>query len=274
MKTLKLKDRTISTEKPAFVMGIVNATPDSFWHESRGGIENAMNLIEQGADLLDIGGESTRPGSSYVDAAEEISRVVPLVKEIRRNSDIPVSIDTRKLEVMQAAYDCGADILNDVSALEDDERLASFAAKTEIPVILMHKRGNPDIMQNNASYSDAFAEVDSYLNSRVEFALKSGIRKDRIILDPGIGFGKNLEANIALIKNCGRLCQGKFPVLMALSRKSCIGQITGQDVENRLAGTLAADIIAILAGAFMIRVHDVKEAVDSMNVLKALGSEI
>ena len=129
-------------------------------------------------------------------------------------------------------------------------------------------------MQNNASYSDAFAEVDSYLNSRVEFALKSGIRKDRIILDPGIGFGKNLEANIALIKNCGRLCQGKFPVLMALSRKSCIGQITGQDVENRLAGTLAADIIAVLAGAFMIRVHDVKEAVDSMNVLKALGSEI
>ena len=117
MKTLKLKDRTISTEKPAFVMGIVNATPDSFWHESRGGIENAMKLIEQGADLLDIGGESTRPGSSYVDAAEEISRVVPLVKEIRRNSDIPVSIDTRKLEVMQAAYDCGADILNDVSAL-------------------------------------------------------------------------------------------------------------------------------------------------------------
>lgn len=274
MKTLKLKDRTISTEKPAFVMGIVNATPDSFWHESRGGIENAMKLIEQGADLLDIGGESTRPGSSYVDAAEEISRVVPLVKEIRRNSDIPVSIDTRKLEVMQAAYDCGADILNDVSALEDDERLASFAAKTEIPVILMHKRGNPDIMQNNVSYSDAFAEVDSYLNSRVEFALKSGIRKDRIILDPGIGFGKNLEANIALIKNCGRLCQGKFPVLMALSRKSCIGQITGQDVENRLAGTLAADIIAVLAGAFMIRVHDVKEAVDSMNVLKALGSEI
>ncbi len=274
MKTLKLKDRTISTEKPAFVMGIVNATPDSFWHESRGGIENAMKLIEQGADLLDIGGESTRPGSSYVDAAEEISRVVPLVKEIRRNSDIPVSIDTRKLEVMQAAYDCGADILNDVSALEDDERLASFAAKTEIPVILMHKRGNPDIMQNNASYSDAFAEVDSYLNSRVEFALKSGIRKDRIILDPGIGFGKNLEANIALIKNCGRLCQGEFPVLMALSRKSCIGQITGQDVENRLAGTLAADIIAVLAGAFMIRVHDVKEAVDSMNVLKSLGSEI
>lgn len=274
MKTLKLKDRTISTEKPAFVMGIVNATPDSFWHESRGGIGNAMKLIEQGADLLDIGGESTRPGSSYVDAAEEISRVVPLVKEIRRNSDIPVSIDTRKLEVMQAAYDCGADILNDVSALEDDERLASFAAKTEIPVILMHKRGNPDIMQNNASYSDAFAEVDSYLNSRVEFALKSGIRKDRIILDPGIGFGKNLEANIALIKNCGRLCQGEFPVLMALSRKSCIGQITGQDVENRLAGTLAADIIAVLAGAFMIRVHDVKEAVDSMNVLKALGSEI
>ena len=264
MKTLKLKDRTISTEKPAFVMGIVNATPDSFWHESRGGIENAMKLIEQGADLLDIGGESTRPGSSYVDAAEEISRVVPLVKEIRRNSDIPVSIDTRKLEVMQAAYDCGADILNDVSALEDDERLASFAAKTEIPVILMHKRGNPDIMQNNASYSDAFAEVDAYLNSRVEFALKSGIRKDRIILD----------ANIALIKNCGRLCQGDFPVLMALSRQSCIGQITGKDVENRLAGTLAADIIAVLAGAFMIRVHDVKEAVDSMNVLKALGSEI
>ena len=271
MKELKLKNRIIKTENPAFVMGIVNATPDSFWEKSRGGFENAMRLIEEGADLLDIGGESTRPGSQYVEVEEEIRRVVPLVKEIRKVSDIPISIDTRKYEVMKAAFEEGADVLNDISALEDDKNLASFVSSIKIPVILMHKRGNPDIMQNRTDYKDVFKEVEDYLYSRIQFAKESGIEDENIILDPGIGFGKNLEANICLIKNCGKLCGGKFPVLMALSRKSCIGQITGKPVEERLAGTVTADILSVLAGAFMIRVHDVKEAVDSMKVLKALG---
>ncbi|MCR4627729.1 MAG: dihydropteroate synthase [Treponema sp.] len=274
MKSLKLHNRSISTESPAFVMGIVNATPDSFWEKSRGDQESslklALKLIEEGADILDIGGESTRPGSDYVDAEEEIKRVVPLVEEIRKVSDIPLSIDTRKYKVMKAAFEAGADILNDVSALEDDEKLAPFVSSVKIPVILMHKRGIPSIMQNRTDYKDVFTEVEDYLYKRITFAKQAGIEDEKIILDPGIGFGKNLEANLCLIKNCGKLCGGTFPVLMALSRKSCIGQITGKPVEDRLSGTITADVLSVLAGAFMIRVHDVKEAVDSMKVLKAL----
>lgn len=269
-KTIVLAGRTISTEKAAFVMGIVNATPDSFWEKSRGGIDSALRLIDEGADILDIGGESSRPGSAYVSLEEEMRRVVPLVKEIRKHSGIPLSVDTRKYGVMKAAFEEGADILNDISALEDDSRLAPFAAEVKIPVILMHKKGNPDIMQKNTDYIDVFAEVDSYLASRAAYAQSYGIQKDRIILDPGIGFGKNLSANCTLIKKCGSLCGGKYTVLMALSRKTCIGEITGRAVEDRYAGTLSADIMAVLSGASIIRVHDVSGAVDSMKIVQAL----
>lgn len=275
MKELKLKNRLIKTENPAFVMGIVNATPDSFWEKSRGELDNsfelALKLIEDGADVLDIGGESSRPGSDYVDEQEELKRVIPLVKKIRKVSDIPLSIDTRKYQVMKAAFEEGADILNDISALEDDEKMAPFVSAVKIPVILMHKRGNPDIMQKYTDYKDVFNEVEDYLYKRIEFAKQAGIEDEKIILDPGIGFGKDFDSNVCLIKNCGKLCSGSYPVLMALSRKTVIGQITGNPVEERLAGTVAADIFSVLAGASMIRVHDVKEAVDSMKVFKVLG---
>ncbi|MBQ7159486.1 MAG: dihydropteroate synthase [Treponema sp.] len=271
MKSLRLANRTISTDRPAFVMGIVNATPDSFWKESRGTIDRALQLIEEGADILDLGGESTRPGSAYVSAEEEISRIVPLIKEVRRHSDIPVSIDTRKMAVMQAAVDAGADMLNDVSALEDDAQLGSFVAHANIPVILMHKRGIPAIMQNDTAYRDVFAEVNSYLESRVAHARGCGISDDHIILDPGIGFGKDTAANCTLIQKCGALCGGSYPVLMALSRKTVIGDLTGRATENRLAGTLAANLLAVQYGASLIRVHDVKEAVDTMAVLAKIG---
>ncbi|QTQ14149.1 dihydropteroate synthase [Treponema parvum] len=271
VKKLCLSDRSVSTENAAFVMGIVNATSDSFWEGSRGGIDRALSLIDEGADILDIGGESTRPGSEYVDADEEIKRIVPLIEHIRRFSDIPISVDTRKSEVMKAAFSAGADMLNDVSALEDDEELAGFVASVKIPLILMQKKGDPAIMQKGSiHYDDVTAEVSAYLTSRAEYAMQAGISSKKIIIDPGIGFGKDLEANIALIKNCGKLCDGRYPVLMALSRKTCIGQITGRSVEDRLFGTIAADVIAVLAGAFMIRVHDVAAAVDSMKILKTL----
>ncbi len=267
---LHLKGRDLTTDKPAFVMGIVNADDDSFWKESRGGAELALKLIEDGADIIDIGGESTRPGSSYITAEEEIARVIPVIQEIRRHSSIPISVDTRKSQVMKAAYENGADILNDVSALEDDEELALFCAETEIPVILMHKKGNPDIMQKNAVYRDVFREVSDYLLARAKYAEKCGIKRDKIIVDPGIGFGKNALQNAALIKKCGLLCGRKYPVLMALSRKTVIGDMTGRAVDERLSGTLAADLYSVMNGAFMIRVHDVKEAVDTMNVLKGI----
>lgn len=270
MKQLRLAERVVTTENPAFIMGIVNVTPDSFWQGSRGGFDHAKQLIDEGADVLDIGGESSRPGAGYVSADDEIKRIVPVIREIRKYSSVPVSVDTRKKTVMEAAVAEGADILNDISALEDDALLGPYAASVKIPVILMHKRGIPAIMQKNTSYGNVFAEVDSYLEKRAAYAVSCGIQSDKLIVDPGIGFGKDLEANTALIKNCGRLCSGKYPVLMALSRKTCIGEMTGRNVEDRLYGTLAADIISILNGAFMIRVHDVSAAADTVKVMKYL----
>ncbi|MBP3773696.1 MAG: dihydropteroate synthase [Treponema sp.] len=269
MKTLHLSNRTISTNLPSFVMGIVNATPDSFFDKSRRGAEDALRLVDEGADILDIGGESTRPGSEYVNADEEIRRVIPVIEGVRRHSDIPISVDTRKYEVMKVAFEAGADILNDISALEDDSRLAPFCAEMKIPVILMHKRGNPSTMQKNTVYENVFDEVNEYLKSRVEFAEAAGIAGDKIWLDVGIGFGKSMRDNFELMRRSGEILDGKYPVLMALSRKTCIGEATGRDVSERLSGTLAADMLSVLNGSSMIRVHDVKEAVDSLKVMKA-----
>lgn len=268
--SLKLADRTIHTSRPAFVMGIVNCTPDSFYEKSRGGYDEAARLIDEGADIIDIGGESTRPGADYVSEDEEMARVVPVVESIRKKFSTPISVDTRKASVMKAALDAGADIVNDVSALEDDPEMAGLAASKKVPVILMHKRGLPSNMQDNTSYGDIFTEVDSYLMSRIDFALSKGIDADKIIVDPGIGFGKSLEGNLSLIRGCGKLCGGKYPVLMALSRKTCIGQMTGRDAGGRLYGTLAADILSVLHGATLLRVHDVAPCIDTLNVLSQI----
>ncbi len=270
MPVLKLASRTIETQNPAFVMSIVNADRDSFFAKSRGGFWLAKKHISQGADIIDVGGESTRPGSRYIDAKEEIRRVVPVIKKIRRHSDIPISVDTRKYDVMSAAYDAGADILNDVSAMEDDPRLAAFCAKTKIPVILMHKKGIPSTMQDETSYADVFSEVNGYLEARANFALQSGISSDKIIVDPGVGFGKNTAQNAVLIKRAGELCQGKHMVLMALSRKSFFGQVCGREVKDRLWGTVSANVYSILNGVSMIRVHDTAAAVDSVKVIKEI----
>lgn len=269
MKKLYLSNREVSTDNPAFIMGIINATPDSFFSESRGSIDLALKMIDEGADILDIGGESTRPGANYIDEKEEIKRIVPLIKEIRKHSDIPISVDTRKKNVFQSAFDVGADILNDVSALEDDDEMVNFCSDSKVPIVLMHKRGLPENMQTNTEYKNVFTEVNTYLESRIDFAIAHGIKEDKIIIDPGIGFGKNLEGNIQLIKNCGKLCDGKYPVLMALSRKTCIGQLTHKDVESRLYGTLAANIISVLNGAYIVRVHDCAPCVDTFAVLKS-----
>jgi dihydropteroate synthase len=227
-------------------------------------------MAKDGADIIDIGGESSRPGAGYVSEAEEIARILPLIEAIRKRSGVAISVDTRKKTVMRAAFEAGADILNDISALEDDPELGKYAAEVKIPVILMHKRGNPAIMQKHTVYADVFAEVNGYLLSRAEYALSCGIAKDKIILDPGIGFGKDLEANRELIKRCGELGGGKYPVLMALSRKTCIGEITGRSVEKRLPGTLAANVLSALFGASLLRVHDVPETVDCLKMLRSL----
>lgn len=258
MLELKISNKIIKTDRPAFVMGIVNATDDSFFSGSRGGIERALQLIDEGADIIDIGGESTRPGFHAVTAEEEIARVVPVIEELRKRSEVVISIDTMKADVFKAAFEAGADLLNDVTALEHDKEMADAAVKADVSVVLMHQGGG--------DYND----VNKYLRSRVDFALAAGIYKDKIILDPGIGFGKTNQESIDLIKNTDKLCIDGFPLLMALSRKRCIGEMTGRETEERMAGTLAADMISVQKGAKIVRVHDVKETIDTLNVMKYL----
>lgn len=270
MLEFKLKDRTISTERNAFVAGIVNVNNDSFWKGSRGGFSLAKRLILEKADILDIGVESSRPGSKYISEKDELKALIPLIRKIRKFSDIPISVDTRKKNVFEACMQEGADILNDISALEDDSQMARYAGNEKIPVILMHKRKNPDIMQKYTEYEDVFKEVEDYLYSRIQYAVENGIDEDKIIIDPGIGFAKDLHANLVLIKNCGRLCSGKYPLMMALSRKSFLGLLTGKTVDKRLAGTVSANLYSVINGAKFVRVHDVKEAVDSLDVLKGI----
>ena len=282
MLQLKLGLKRAATERPAFVMGIVNATPDSFYSESRGGADLALQLIDEGADILDIGGESTRPGGyTPVSVEEEISRIMPVIEAVRKVSSIPISIDTNKLKVFKAAFAAGADIWNDITALSgtakpdgDEEKsedgtaaaygapslaAAEYLAKTGASVILMHT-GAGNLQQ-----------VSDFLGQRAIFCISNGVASDKIILDPGIGFGKSLEENIELISQPQALCGGRYPVLMALSRKRCIGDMTeGRPAEERLAGTLAANLISVQKGAKIIRVHDVSSAIDTLNVMKNL----
>lgn len=280
MLQLKFGLKRAATERPAFVMGIINATPDSFYAESRGGVERALQLIREGADILDIGGESTRPGYTPVSVEEEVSRIIPVIKAVRRESSIPISVDTTKLEVFKEAFAAGADIWNDVTALSgakknngEDEKSsdgtaasfgepsresALFIAKTGVSVILMHT-GQAEVN-----------EVSDFLGQRAVFCLANGVASDKIILDPGIGFGKTREQNLNLIKAPLSICAGRYPVLMALSRKRCIGDMTGRPTEERLAGTLAANMISVQNGAKIIRVHDVSSTIDTLNVMKNL----
>lgn len=281
---ISLANRILQPKNFTFVMGIINATPNSFFEKSRISqslnetIENSLEMIEDGADILDIGGESSKPGSEYISENEEIDRVLPVVEGIRKyNKDVAISVDTRKTNVIKTCVNSGADILNDISALEDGENIAEFVAQSNIPVILMHKRGNPLTMQKNTKYADIVKEVSEYLCNRADFALSKGIKAEKIIFDLGIGFGKDLEGNLSLISNCDffKTCWKnssvkEIPVLMALSRKSFIGEITGKSVEDRLAGTLCANIYSVIKGCDIVRVHDVKETVDSLKILNQL----
>ena len=256
MLELTFGNKKIRTELPAFVMGIVNATPDSFYDTSRGGLERALELVKQGADIIDIGGESTRPGYTPISDKEEIERVIPLLIEIKKKSDVVISIDTTKTAVMKAALENGADIINNVGEFTDQE--LELCKNAGASVIVMHHTGG------------GAKEIVEYLTSQAKRCLNAGIPQEKIIIDPGIGFGKNFEQNIDAIKNTDKLTATGFTTLMALSRKSSIGQITGREVHERLAGTLAADIISVQKGAKIIRVHDVSEAIDTLKVMKFL----
>ena len=271
-----VKKLLFKTETP-LVMGIINCTPDSFYSRSRKGdsgeaVETALKMVSDGADIIDVGGESTRPGSLYVSPEDELARIIPFLTELRKKSDIPVSVDTRKSSVAEAALDCGADIINDISALQDDPLLAEIIRRYNCGIILMHKKGIPVDMQKNPSYRDAAAEIKDFLIERALFAIESGINRENIIIDPGIGFGKRLEDNLSIIKNIETFRDSGYPVLMGHSRKSFIGIVTGRETDDRLAGSLAAGIISAINGADILRVHDVRETVDTLKILKAVNN--
>ncbi len=267
--------RVMDFSRKKYVMGILNCTPDSFFPGSRqANVREAYTaageMIDAGVDILDIGGESSRPGSDPVSAEEENERVIPLIKAIRREWDIMISIDTRKREVAERALDAGADIVNDISGLRDNEPLAVLIASRKVPVILMHMRGFPKTMQANPYYKDTIGEILKELQSYIFFALGAGIEENMIIIDPGIGFGKRLADNLKIIKDLAAFRSLGFPLLIGLSRKSFLGDILKLPVEKRLTGTITANTLAIAGGADIIRVHDVREAVEMTKVIDSI----
>ncbi|CAG0965843.1 dihydropteroate synthase [Burkholderiales bacterium] len=254
------------------VMGVLNVTPDSFSDGGRyagfdAALAQAQALIEEGADLLDIGGESTRPGAREVSVEEELRRVLPLVQALARGN-LAVSVDTRKPEVMRAAIEAGAAMINDVFALRAEGALEALAA-SDAAICLMHMQGEPDTMQRSPQYHEVAAEVRDFLHQRAATCVAAGVAKERIVLDPGFGFGKTLEHNLALLQNLGDLGRGEFAVLAGLSRKSMLGSITGRPVAERLAASLAAALAATAKGAAILRVHDVAATVDALKVWRA-----
>jgi dihydropteroate synthase len=256
-------------------VGILNVTPDSFsdggrFFQQKDALIHVESMVQKGADIIDVGGESTRPGSRPVLVKEEMKRVVPVIKEIKKNFDIPVSIDTYKADVAKASIDAGADIINDISAMNFDPDMKKVAAESGVPVILMHIKGTPRDMQKNPKYSCVITEIIDYLTKSINEAVMAGVKENKIIIDPGIGFGKTLQHNIKIIRNLSEFKSLKKAILVGLSRKSLIGNIIDKDVSDRLYGSLAANVISVLNGANILRVHDVDETSQAVKTARAL----
>ncbi len=275
--TLDCNGRLLVLDRPR-VMGIVNVTPDSF---SDGGahdtleaaVAHGLQLAEEGADILDIGGESTRPGSDEVPLEEELRRTIPVIERLARETMLPISIDTSKPEVMRAAVQAGAGMINDVYALRREGALDA-AASLRVPVVLMHMQGEPRSMQQSPQYDDVVAEVHRFLAERIFAAEMAGISKKNIVVDPGFGFGKDTQHNLALLAQLERFAELGVPVLAGLSRKKTIGEITGRAQPfERVHGSVAAHLIAAQRGAKLVRVHDVAATVDALKVLSALSAQ-
>jgi len=272
---LSTRHGDIDMSRRTALMGILNVTPDSFsdggrYADPKTAIAHGIQLAREGADIIDIGGESTRPGARPVSAEEEKGRVLPVLRELRREVSIPLSVDTYKMEVAQAALAEGADVVNDISALRFDPAMASLVAREKVPVVLMHMQGTPRTMQQRPRYQDVLAEVKDFLAGRIRFALESGIELDRIIVDPGIGFGKELEHNLELLKGLSTLVSLGRPLLVGPSRKAFIGKLLGLASDSRLEGSLAAAVAAVLGGANIVRMHDVKEARRAIGIADAI----
>jgi dihydropteroate synthase len=275
-RTIVWGRRQLDFNRKTYIMGILNCTPDSFYPQSRvrtieAAIKSARRMIDSGVDIIDIGGESTRPGSNGVSTGEEQKRVVPVITAIRKESDILISVDTRRRAVAEQALDAGADMINDISGLKRNKPLAELVAERGVPIILMHMQGEPKTMQNNPYYSNTISDILKDLQSSISFARNAGISEDRIIIDPGIGFGKRIKDNLRIIRELKAFKSLNFPILIGISRKSFIGQILNQPVEGRLIGTITANTLAVVNGADVIRVHDVGDAVEMVKIIDSIG---
>ena len=259
------------------VMGILNATPDSFsdggkFRSVKAAIAQAELMIASGVDLIDIGGESTRPGAVPVGLQEELDRVLPVIEALKE-CGVPLSIDTYKSEIMQQALYAGVDCINDIWALRQDGAISVVTENNDCGIVLMHMQRDPLTMQFNPEYKDVIAEVIEFLNRRIDLLISSGVQKDRIAIDPGFGFGKSLEHNLAMLANFEHFSQLTYPALAGISRKSMIGKVTGKDTNDRVAPSVAAAIMAADRGAKIIRVHDVPETIDALKLWEAVQSQ-
>ena len=281
VSTLRLKDAVLELSSRTHIMGVINVTPDSFSDGGRfikGGkpnysraIEAALKMADDGADVIDVGGESTRPGAAILPIEEELARVTPVIEGIRRHSSVPISIDTYKPETAKAAVLAGASIINDISGGGLDPDMLPLAASVGAAVILMHIKGTPADMQKDPHYDEVIHEVRDYLAERVEKAVSSGVPRDKILVDPGIGFGKTVRHNLELINRLDEIAALGYPVVLGTSRKAFIGRLTGAaEAKDRLEGTIASCVVGIVRGANVIRVHDVKAAKRAATVADAI----
>lgn len=273
---LNVRNYEFNWEKKTYLMGILNVTPDSF---SDGGDFNVLNralfqakiMLENGVNIIDIGGQSTRPGAEQITLEEELNRVIPIIKAIRNISSIPISIDTTKSEVAQVAIKAGADIVNDISAGTFDDQMFSVVASLNIPLILMHIKGTPKTMENFTNYQDLIGEIYNFFEARIEAAIKAGIRRSHLIIDPGIGFAKTVEQNLEILRKIPVFSSLNLPILIGTSRKSFIGKIIDEnDPKKRIWGTAATCCVAIEKGADILRVHDIKKMYDVARVADSI----
>jgi dihydropteroate synthase len=268
-RQLDLKDRPL-------IMGILNVTPDSFSDggrhlDARTAVEAALRMEDDGADIIDVGGESTRPYSRVVPVDEELQRVIPVLEKLRPRVDVPISIDTSKADVAAAAIDAGAEIINDVTGLEGDREMAGLAVHRGVGVCVMHMRGTPQTMQDDPRYRDVVAEIHDYLVARLQFCLDLQIPKQRVCLDPGIGFGKTHEHNVTLVREVHRFLDIGCPLLVGHSRKGFIGHLLGSKQADRMAATLGVSLALAASGVDVLRVHDVRETFEAVKLFKACG---
>jgi dihydropteroate synthase len=263
-RAFRCGEKTFELGKRTYIMGVLNVTPDSFsdggrFLESEVAVSHALRMVEDGADIIDIGGESTRPGAVPVSLKHERERVLPVIERLSKETHVPISIDTYKSEVAAEAIDRGASIVNDISGLRSSPDMASLVSERGVSLIIMHMKGEPRNMQTAPTYDDVVREIHGFLDDRSKVAINAGVPKDRIILDPGIGFGKTVEHNLEILAKVEELNTLGLPLMIGTSRKSFIGNILGTDVDDRLEGTIASNVAAVLGGVDFVRVHDVKE---------------